>query len=179
MLRHRRYLPPLDADLSLLVLLHDEVYLTQLVVHPLVVQSPLCAALLRTLEGGTQDDLRDLGQVADVLRCVPARVEERRAMGLYIRHPFLDRQDLLEPLLQRLLVPHQVGMLHHCLLDLLLELVRVLAVAPLQRLQYALLLGLDLGGIYLRGVAVGLHVLRSTLAGPTSEDKQVRERVTA
>src|SRR4051794_26448299 len=82
MLRHRRYLPPLDADLSLLILLHDEVYLTQFVVRPVVVQPPLRPTSLRTLEGRAQYDLGDLSKVPDVLCGVPSRVEERRAVGL-------------------------------------------------------------------------------------------------
>ena len=43
MLRHRRYLAPLYTNIALLVLLHDEVYLAQLVARPVVVEAPLGA----------------------------------------------------------------------------------------------------------------------------------------
>src|SRR5829696_1120854 len=125
-LRHRRYLGPLDIDLSLLTLGDDEVYLTQLVTRTIIVEAPLRPAPLLALKSRAQDYLGDLGQVPDVLRGVPARVEERRALGLHVWHPLLDLQDLLEPLLQGFLVAHQVGVLHHRLLDLLLKLVGVL-----------------------------------------------------
>src|SRR5215210_1136928 len=72
-LRHRRYLTPLDADLALVgVLLDDEVDLAELLVWAVEVEAPLRPAALLALERGAEDDLGDLDQIPYVLRRVPA-----------------------------------------------------------------------------------------------------------
>ena len=58
-LRHRRYLAPLDIDLSLLTLGDDKVYLTQLVARTIIVEAPLRPAPLLALKSRAQDDLGD------------------------------------------------------------------------------------------------------------------------
>src|SRR5215216_2193409 len=77
-LRHRRYLSSLDADLALGALLDDEVDLAELLVWTVEVEAPLRPAALLALERGAEDDLGDLDQIAYVLRRVPAGVEEPR-----------------------------------------------------------------------------------------------------
>src|SRR3712207_9040909 len=78
MLRHRRYLAPLDADLALLVLLDYEVDLGELVVRTVEVEAPLGPPSLLALQRRPEADLGDLDQIPYVLRRVPAGVEEPR-----------------------------------------------------------------------------------------------------
>src|SRR5215212_8299877 len=159
--RHRRYLAPLDADLALLVLLDYKVDPAQLLVRPVEVQSPLGPAALLALQGRPDDDLRDLDQVAHVLGRVPARVEEPGPWNAYLRQPILEREYLAQALLEGVPVAHQVSMLHHTLLELLLDQVRALPFFfLLQRLEHTLYL-----------------VQHLALACPTTEDEEIGERV--
>src|SRR3712207_3834907 len=89
-LRHRPYLPPLDADLPLLVLLDDEVDLAELVVRAVEVEAPLGPPSLLALQRRPEDDLGDLDQIPYVLRRVPAGVEEPRPPHLDVRQAVLE-----------------------------------------------------------------------------------------
>src|SRR5215218_6429293 len=175
---HRRYLAPLDADLALPVLLDYKVDLAELLVRPVEVQSPLGTAALLALQGGPDDDLRDLNQVAYVLGRVPARVEEPGPRNAYLRQPVLEREYLAQALLEGVSVAHQVRMLHHSLLELLLDQVRALAYFfLLQRLEHTPDLVQHLALIYLRRMHALLDVRCGALAGPTTEDEEIGERV--
>src|ERR671911_745070 len=69
-------------------------------------------------------------------------------------------------------------MLHHHLLELLLDQVRALAFfLLLQRLEHTPYLVQHLTLVYLRRMHALLDVRSGTLAGPTSEDEQIGERV--
>src|ERR687893_1512738 len=178
MLRHRLYLPPLDADLALTILLYDEVDLPQLLVRAVVVQPPLRSAPLFALQGCPEDDLGDLDQVPYVLRRVPPGVEEPRPPHLDVRQTVLEREHLSETLLQGLLVTHEVRVLHHGPLQLLLhEVGALVALGLLQRLEDALDLGPYLPLLDLRTMCTLLDVLRNPQAGAPAEDEQVGERV--
>src|SRR5215218_3310047 len=148
---HRRYLAPLDADLALLVLLDYKVDLAKLLVRPVEVQSPLGTAALLALQGRPDNDLRDLDQVTHVLGRVPAWIEEPGSRNAYLRQPVLEREYLAQPLLEGVPVAHQVRMLHHRLLELLLDQVRALALPLLlQRLDNTFYLVQHLTLVYLR-----------------------------
>src|ERR687897_485797 len=171
---HRRYLAPFDADLALPVLLDYKVDLAELLVGPVEVQSPLRPAALFALQGSPDDDLRDLDQVTHVLRRVPAGVEEPGPGDAYLRQPVLEREYLAESLLEGVSVAHQVRMLHHRFLELLLDQVRALALPLLlQRLEHTPYLVQHLALVYLRRMHALLDVLRGPLAGPAAEDQQV------
>src|SRR5215203_266561 len=177
-LRHRRYISPLDADLALGALPDDEVDLAELFVWTVEVEAPLRPAALLALERGAEDDLGDLDQIAYVLRRVPAGVEEPRPPHLDVGQPVLERQDLLEALLERVLIAHEVCVLHHRFLELLLHEVRALAFPLLlQRLQDARDLRPYLAVLDLCTVRALLYVLHYPQAGPPAEDEQIGERV--
>src|SRR5918997_4839611 len=93
-LRHRRYLPPLDADLALPVLCDNEVDLAELLVGAVEVEAPLGTPSLLALQRRAEDDLGDLDQVPDVLRGVPPGVEEAGPPHPYVWQPVLWRQGL-------------------------------------------------------------------------------------
>src|SRR4028119_1835862 len=136
-LGHRRDLPPLDADLALPVLSDYKVDSPELVVGTVVVEPPLGTPVLLALQRGPQDDLAYLHEVPDVLRRVPAGVEEPGAGHAHLRQPVLEVQDLAEPLLQGVPISHEVGVLHHRRLELLLDKVGALALLLLlQRLEH-------------------------------------------
>src|SRR5918997_4218638 len=179
-LGHRGYLPPLDADLALPVLRDNEVDLAELLVGAVEVEAPLGTPSLLALQRRAEDDLGDLDQVPDVLRGVPARVEEARPPHLDVGQPVLERQDLAEPLLEGVFVAHQVGVLHHRLLELLLHEVGALIGAArglLERLEDARDLGPYLPLLYVGPVRALLDVPSRPHPGPPAEDEQVGERV--
>src|SRR5215213_9342822 len=135
-------------------------------------QSPLGPAALLTLQGRPDDDLRDLDQITYVLGGVPARIEEPGSRNAYLRQPVLEREYLAESLLERIPVAHQIRVLHHRLLELLLDQVWALALLfLLKRFEHTPYLVQNLALVYLRRMRALLDVRRGALAGPTSEDE--------
>ena len=147
-----------------------------------MVEAPLRTPALPPLDRSAHDGLGEHQHVGDVANRVPAGVECAATRHADVRAPLAQREDRRQRPLQRLLAAPDPGVVLHRQLQVLVQLVRVLARCravgvPAERLEQVGLLGRDLRVVEDSRGPGGLRKLRRRLTGAPAEDEDVAERV--
>ena len=161
------------------VLLHHDVERAELGHLVGIVLAEVAAAAFLPLDGRARDRLGHRQQVPQVDRRVPAGVILAVAFDADARLPLVERRDLHERVLHLGLEADDAHQVLHRLLEILLHLVGILALAAALERHERVLDGLLRRAIVdarLPGLA---RVLRRVFAGALAEDDQIRERVAA